>query len=167
MIFLIAALVLVGALSIFQLMLLLAVLRRLREHEARFERIAEGGALSGGYDPSVLVGRQVPELAHAASPGDAPRPVGFFSVGCDACHEQAPAFVASAATRGASAVVVGDTPEELVGLLDGVPAVTVGVRSEELAKAVDIQVFPTFLEVDGDGLIVWAGFEPAAVATTS
>lgn len=164
MTFLIAALVLVGALSIFQLVLLMAVLRRLREHEARFEQMARGGSLLGAYDPSVLVGREVSELGLTASPGGASRPVGFFSVDCQACHEQAPAFVAAAASRGAVAVVVGDTPDGLVALLEGIPTVTVGARSEELAKGLDIQVFPTFLEVDGDGLVVWAGTEPVPVA---
>lgn len=160
MAFVVVALVLLTALCLVLLVLVLAVLRRLREHESRFERLAASAGAMGGHDPAAdLVGRRVPELAEHT--GGSPRTVGFFSVGCEACHEQAPEFVASAAATGASAIVVGAPAEELAGLLEGVPTVVTGAESEKLMKAVDIKAFPTFLQVDGEGLIVRAAIAVA------
>ncbi|WP_328401884.1 hypothetical protein OHS70_28290 [Streptomyces sp. NBC_00390] len=160
MAFLVVALVLLTALCVFQLVLVLAVLRRLREHESRFEQLAKAAGPMGALDPvAELVGRRVPELAEHT--GGSPRTVGFFSVGCEACHEQAPEFVASAAATGASAIVVGTPADELAGLLEGVQTVVTGAEGERLMKAVDIKAFPTFLQVDGEGLIVRAGIAVA------
>jgi hypothetical protein len=159
MAFLVVALVLVTALCVFQLVLVLAVLRRLREHEDRFERLAKSAGPMDAYEPTELVGRRVPELAEHG--GGQPRTIGFFSVGCEACHEQAPDFVAAAAAGGASAIVVGSPADELTGLLQGVPTVVTGAEGDALMKAVDVKAFPTFLQVDEDGLIVRAAFAVA------
>ncbi|WOX25875.1 hypothetical protein [Streptomyces solicathayae] len=159
MAFLVVALVLVAALCVFQLVLVLAVLRRLREHETRFEQLARSRGPMDAYDPNELVGRRIPELA--AHTGGEPRTVGFFSVGCEACHEQAPEFVAAAGVGDASAIVVGAPADELTGLLGGVPVVVTGEEADGLMRAVDVKAFPTFLRVDGDGVIVRAGIAVA------
>ncbi|HEY9368661.1 hypothetical protein [Streptomyces sp.] len=159
MAYLVVALVLVAALCVFQLLLVFAVLRRLREHETRFEQLARAAGPMDEYDPNELVGRMVPELA--AHTGGTARTVGFFSVGCEACHEQAPDFVAVAAAGDASAIVVGTPADELTGLLRGVPTVVTGDEGDRLMKAVDIKAFPTFLQVDADGVILRAGIAVA------
>ncbi|MFD5557090.1 hypothetical protein ACFWIA_25025 [Streptomyces sp. NPDC127068] len=156
--FLVVALVLVAALCCFQLVLVLAVLRRLREHESRLEQLG-GAAGFSTYDGAELVGRRLPGFAGATD--GAPQLLGFFSVDCDACHEQAPGFAAAAAERNASAVVLGSPAREFAGLLADVPTVIVGAEGEALANAVDIQAFPTFVEVDADGVIVRASVDLA------
>ncbi|WP_418955693.1 hypothetical protein [Streptomyces tritici] len=159
MAYLVVALVLVAALCVFQLLVLFAVLRRLREHESRFERLARSAGPMDAYDPNELVGRRVPELAEHT--GGAPRTLGFFSVGCEACHEQAPAFVTAATAGDATAVVVGAHADELTGLLAGVPEIVTGEDGDRLMKAVDIRAFPTFLQVDAEGVILRAGIAVA------
>ncbi|MFD4830550.1 TlpA family protein disulfide reductase [Streptomyces uncialis] len=160
MAFLVVALVLLAGLCCLLLVLVLAVLRRLREHETRFERLSAGAVDEFAYyDGAELVGRRVPGFA--GHPDAAPRLVGFFSVGCGTCHEQAPPFIASASERDASAIVLGSPADEMTGLLEGVPRLIVGEEGDTLAKAVGIKVFPTFVEVDGDGVIVRAAVDMA------
>lgn len=159
MAYLVVALVLVTGLCCLLLVLVLAVLRRLREHETRFERLSAATDEFAHYDGAELVGRRIPGFA--GHPDTAPRLVGFFSVGCDTCHEQAPRFLASAAVRDTSAIVLGSPAEELTGLLGEVPRLITGEEGDTLAKAVGIKAFPTFVEVDGDGMIVRAAVDMA------
>ncbi|WP_128817203.1 hypothetical protein [Streptomyces sp. S063] len=153
MTFVVAALVLVGALCVFDLLLTFAVLRRLREHTAELERLA-GRPSFTPYDPGVLVGRALPESVAA----HAPELVAFFDAQCDTCHEHAPGFAARARGRTALAVVSGEgrraaelaahVADDAVVLRDDVAADVVG--------AVGIEAFPTFLAVGPDGVVVRA-----------
>ena len=157
---LIVAVVLVGALCVFDLLLTFAVLRRLREHTAELSRLAARPGFGGPqYDPGVLVGRTLPEPA--AGIGNQPQVVGIFDANCSACHEHAPQLVAEGTRHAVLAVVTGDGPgaDDLIGLLADVPTLT-GEDAGQVAKALDIQAFPTFLRVGKDGTIVKAQAGP-------
>ncbi|MFJ2023127.1 hypothetical protein ACIODW_04840 [Streptomyces sp. NPDC087897] len=150
MMFVVAALVLVGALCVFDLVLTFAVLRRLREHTAELERLA-GRPSFAPYDPGVLVGRALPGAVAA----QAPDLVAFFDAQCDTCHEHAPGFAARARGRAALAVVSGEgrRAEELAALVADDAVV---LRDEVAAGAVSalgIEAFPTFLAVGPDGVV--------------
>src|ERR1041384_1123039 len=109
MMFLTAAVVLVGILCALDLFLTFAVVRRLREHTTELERLA-GMALpgSGGSAPGVLVGRSLPEPA-AVGAGQS-RLVGFFDSNCSTCFEHAPEFAAVAGARTPGGVGHGSRP---------------------------------------------------------
>lgn len=153
--FLIAAVVLVGLLCLFDLLLTFAVLRRLRRHTAELERLAsEPRTLP--YDPSFLVGRTLPESATRAVPS--PRLVAFFDADCGACHEHAPAFAAQARPDTSLAFITGEgrQAQNLVDVVGGVSAVVVAEEAAAVAADLGIQAFPMFLLVDADGRIVRA-----------
>ncbi|WP_327353691.1 hypothetical protein [Streptomyces sp. NBC_01304] len=160
MIFLVVAVVLLAALCCFELLVLFAVLRRLREHEERFAVLGDHASAPEPYDYAELEGRAAPSLATLLS-GEAGL-VGFFDVNCDTCHDKAPAFTRLAPEQQAAcAIVAGSPPDELVGLLDGVRTVVTGPESDKLVKELGIQAFPTFLYVGPTGVVERAGFEPA------
>ncbi|MEQ4720978.1 hypothetical protein [Nonomuraea sp. B19D2] len=150
--FLIAAVVLVGMLCLFDLVLTLAVLRRLREHTAELQRLAGTSTTLMPYDPGVLVGRTLPQDMAG------PRLVGFFDVSCDTCHERAPQFAVEAKDQTALAVIAGDADEagDLIEVLGGVAGVVTGDDALRIVHALGIQAFPTFLRADQDGRIVAA-----------
>ncbi|MFI6505081.1 hypothetical protein [Nonomuraea typhae] len=156
---LIAAVVLVGVLCLFDLVLTFAVLRRLREHTAELARLS--GATPPPYDPAVLVGRSLP-----ADGTQWPGLVAFFHADCDACHVHAPAFAATARGLDAMAVVCGDGPkrDRLAEVCDGLPYVVTGERAAALEKAVGIEAFPAFLRVGADGAVVAAHLDLTALA---
>ncbi|MEV0228233.1 hypothetical protein [Nonomuraea sp. NPDC050786] len=149
--FLIAAVVLVGVLCLIDLVLTLAVVRRLREHTAELERLAGRPALMP-YDPGVLVGRTLPHDVAGA------RLVGFFDVGCDTCHERAPQFAVEAKDQTALAIVAGDAGAagDLIEMVGGVANVVTGDDALRIVHALGIEAFPTFLRADADGRIVAA-----------
>ncbi|MEU0572829.1 hypothetical protein ABZ297_46520 [Nonomuraea sp. NPDC005983] len=156
--FLIAAVVFVGLLCMFDLVLTLGVLRRLREHTAELERLA-GRSIMPSYDPGVLVGRALPEDVAG------PRLVAFFDVGCDTCHERAPQFAAAVGGQAALAVITGDAAKvgDLVEVVGGVSDVVTGEDADRIAHAVGVEAFPTFLRTGSDGRIVAADTEPVVL----
>ncbi|MEV1243278.1 hypothetical protein ACIBO2_33410 [Nonomuraea sp. NPDC050022] len=160
MAFLVAAVVFLALLCLFNLVLNLGVLRRLREHTAELERLA-GHAMLMPYDPGVLVGRTLPEAAAGA------RLVGFFDVGCSTCHERAPQFAEEAGKEPALAVITGDGAKvaDLVTVVGGVSSVITGDEAGSLAHALGVEAFPTFLRADQEGRVLAADTELAAMAT--
>jgi len=145
---LVAAVVLLGALCVFDLFLTFAVLRRLREHTAELAALA--GTRRPGPDVGALVGLRLPDpvLAHE------PRWVGVFDAHCSTCFEHAPAFAAEAAHTPLAAVVAGSGPKagELAALLTGIPVLT-GTAAAEVVSALEVPAFPTFLRVAPDGTV--------------
>ncbi|AWS43113.1 hypothetical protein [Streptosporangium sp. 'caverna'] len=168
MTFLIVAVVLVGALCMFNLLLTFAVLRRLREHTTELERLA-GQEQFAPYDPSVLVGRALPGAG--ADDADRPRLVAFFDVDCSTCHERAPQFVAAARDHAgaALAVITGDgrKVDDLAGLVGGVSKVVTAEGADSMVRALGIEAFPTFLRVGPDGTVVDAQTELEMLAGTA
>ncbi|GAA3654967.1 hypothetical protein GCM10022224_017550 [Nonomuraea antimicrobica] len=164
--FLIAAIVLVGALCLFDLVLTFAVLRRLREHSAELERLLnEPRTLP--YDPSFLIGRTLPGAATRAVPS--PRLVGFFDADCGTCHEHAPKFAAEARPGTALAFVTG-AGRQVQNLVDVVGEASAVVVAEEAAAVVadlGIRAFPLFLRLDAEGRIVRADLDVERLAETA
>jgi thiol-disulfide isomerase/thioredoxin len=149
--YLIAAVAVVAVACALDLVLTVAVLRRLRRQATTLAQ------LDGSDDAQVavreLVGRPVPEAAGSGHGDPRPRLIGFFSPGCPACHEQAPHFLRRArreAGRGvdALAVVCGEAGEaaELAAQLG--EAATVVTDGDDLAAALGVSLFPTFLVAD-------------------
>jgi hypothetical protein len=163
MTFLIAAVVLVGALCLFDLLLTFAVLRRLREHTAELERLAsEPRTLP--YDPSFLVGRALPGTALRAVPR--PRLVAFFDADCSSCHEHAPKFAAEARPGASVAIITGAgrQVQNLVDVVGEVSAVVVAEEADTVVADLGIQAFPMFLQVDAEGRIVRADMDTEHLA---
>jgi thiol-disulfide isomerase/thioredoxin len=169
------AVALVGALCLLNSVLLVAMLRRLKEHEDRL-LVGFGGRAPFDYDPSVLAGKPVPEVTAATADqqtlSSAATLVGFFSVGCRPCHQQAPSFAELAGSdpaTGAVAVVAGgDGPDrdELIGLL-GDAILVVGTSADDMAAAFGVVAFPTFVRTDGAGRIAAATLTVAGLGEPS
>lgn len=159
---LIAAVVLVGALCMFDLLLTFAVLRRLRHHTAELERLA-GRPRFTPYNPGVLTGRVLPGLP--TDDGGGSRLVAFFDVDCGTCHERAPQFAAAARTHPAVAVITGggQKVDDLVDVVGGVSIVVTADAADRMVRALGIEAFPTFLRVDPAGTIMAAQTELAAL----
>ncbi|MEV0160396.1 hypothetical protein [Nonomuraea fuscirosea] len=164
--YLIAAVVLVGALCLFDLLLTFAVLRRLREHTAELARLA-GEPRTLPYDPSFLIGRTLPGTA--ADTEARPRLVAFFDAGCDSCHEHAPVFAAAARPGTSLAFVTGADPL-LRGLVDAIgdaaPVIS-GDDADAVVAELGIQAFPLFLRLDADGRIIQAELALERLAETA
>ncbi|MFC5834835.1 hypothetical protein [Nonomuraea insulae] len=164
--FLIAAVVLVGVLCLFDLLLTFAVLRRLREHAAELERLA-GEPRTLPYDPSFLIGRTLPGTAANTEPR--PRLVAFFDAGCDTCHEHAPVFAAAARPGTSLAFITGAGPQlrSLVDAVGGAATVVSGEDADAIVAELGIQAFPMFLRLDADGRITQADMDLERLAETA
>jgi len=161
MAFLVAAVVLVGALCALDLILTVGVIRRLREHS---DLIADIGGL--GDAPVMAVGEEIPgfsastvngtELSHKSLTEETL--VAFFSPTCEPCKKKMPSFVeyARAAERRGGrvvAAVVGDTElaEAFVSELAPVADVVVEENTEGgISAAFKVSAFPTLLRVAPD-----------------
>lgn len=170
-----AAVVLVGALCLFNLLLCLGVVRRLREHTELLQRLA--GASS---DVAVAVGATVGAFAATTTAGrlvtrdslDRPTLVGFFTPGCPPCQEQVPLFVAYGARFDGAvlAVAVGEPDEtrELVRRLAGTMEVVVEPAGGPVANAFGVTGFPALCVLDPTGQVLASGTAtgelPATVA---
>ncbi|GAB3425399.1 hypothetical protein [Flindersiella endophytica] len=157
----IAAIVLVGALCLLNLLLTFGVLRRLREHSEALNANAE--ALS--VELLRFVGNPMPEGIPQS-----PRLVGFFKAGCGSCVIEARQFANQSKRTDALAVVIGsghDT-EPLLELLRDVPTIT-DPDASALVKSAEVMVMPSFLRIDADGVVrsaeatVGAVLEPSKV----
>jgi hypothetical protein len=159
--YLVFAVVLACALGTLNLLLTLAVVRRLREHSellANHPAGNEPGIIEPGQTPGAFVttdtdGRPVrrDDLAGEVL-------VAFFSQGCRACTDALPRFVTSAAAfpggRGqVLAVVSGELPwgTELAGKLAGVARVVLEEGDGDLATAFRVRAFPSWCLLDATG----------------
>ncbi|MFF1418687.1 redoxin domain-containing protein [Streptomyces sp. NPDC058280] len=167
MVFLIAAVVLVGLVALADLILTLGVVKRLREH-------TEMLAGAGGMPVTIAVGEKVGDFTAVTIDGetvnsDRVEPdslVAFFSPTCQPCKEKLPKFVAHARTLPGGrdqvlAVVVGgiDEASEFTTQLSPVARVLVEDREGPLHTAFQTAAYPTLLRVsahDDGGLMVAA-----------
>jgi thiol-disulfide isomerase/thioredoxin len=170
--YLVAAVVAVGLLGLVNLMLLTAVLRRLRtqasdHHPSPFEQ------------PMARVGTRVDDFAVSTVDGTAwsresltgDTLVGFFSPGCPACEDLLPEFVAYAERfpGGADQVVavVEALPEDAgryVSRLSPVARVVTDPPSRAVvAPAFAVRAFPGVVMVDATGLITAGGSDIGAL----
>jgi thiol-disulfide isomerase/thioredoxin len=176
MLYLSAAVVVVGVLCALDLLLTYGVIRRLREHaELLAQRpggfpdlIAGAGATVDGFTATTIDGDEV--VAEDLEPGTL---VGFFAPGCVACVEQLPRFVDAAAAHPGGqarvlAVVVGaeEDAEEQVAALSPKARVVVAEHGSQIEKAFAVQGYPAFALV-GDARVVKVsgGLDAVAAAT--
>lgn len=157
----IAAIVLVGALCVLNLLLTFGVLRRLREHGEALHANAEAFSV----ELVRFVGKPMPE-----SIPQSPQLVGFFKAGCGACVIEARQFAKESRRTKALAVVIGSGHDvgPLLELLSDVPTIS-DPDASELVKSADVAVMPSFLRMDADGVVrsaeatVGAVLEPSKV----
>ncbi|WP_051366707.1 TlpA family protein disulfide reductase [Hamadaea tsunoensis] len=168
-----AATVFTVALTLVNLLLLLGVIRRLREPSA-------AGPVSGALVMARAGSRPATVTAYAVdgtvvSHDDlAGKLLGFFTPGCPACVERLPEFLARARRRSPDqvvAVLVGE-PEELtdmVGRLRGIAQVVVEPPQGPVAEAFEVQGFPAVALLDAAGTVAFSstdfrGFPAEAAA---
>ncbi|WP_235921644.1 TlpA family protein disulfide reductase [Lentzea tibetensis] len=157
----VAGVVLAVVLSLVNILLLFAVLRRLREYGAKLAAVPSAAQSMFERD-NELNGQQIPEFTASTVDGRtitrddlAGRRVlvGFFAPGCKPCHEHAPEFANMDVP--AYAFVSGDGPQadELTRLLSGSTAVVVGEAMSGLENLLGVKSFPTFLAIDETGTV--------------
>ncbi|MFB7499269.1 TlpA disulfide reductase family protein [Streptomyces sp. NPDC056161] len=162
MIYLIAAVAFAGTLGALNLVLLLGVIRRLREHT---DLLAQG-ATGGRELPVIAVGERV-GAATAVTEGGAEistarladgTVVAFFAPDCGPCREKVPAFAQFARRvpggRDRVLAVVVDTVGDgslFVDALGGVAQVVVETPDGPLSDAFQVRAFPTVLRVARQG----------------
>jgi len=165
---LLVAVLLLTALTLFNLVVVLGVVRRLRAYENRLGDMAEPPPVS-----SATVGEPVPDFTVSTVDGKVvdrasltgQTLVGFFSPDCPACHERLGDFRAVALRHPGDvlAVVVDDggdaTP--LVGALSGTSGVAVVVEDPEgpVVRAFGVRGFPAFVLVRDGGVVESVGYQ--------
>ncbi|GAA2353333.1 hypothetical protein [Dactylosporangium salmoneum] len=168
--YVIAVLVLIGALALLNLALTYGVIRRLREHT----ELLSGGAAEA---PWPAPGKEIGAFAATTTAGRDLRTadladglqVGFFRTGCAPCQERMPQFAARAEAAGDPerflAVLAGD-PRELAGeiaRLAPVAQVVLAERDSGVVKAFAVTAFPTLVLVGPGAKVASAGYEMASL----
>ncbi|MEU5878706.1 hypothetical protein [Spirillospora sp. NPDC047279] len=166
--YLTAAVVLVGALCLVDLVLSLGVVRRLRAHTALIEHVL---TRETDRTPIRRAGERVDAFSAATSGGGrvtretlsksaAGVLVGFFSPDCATCRERLPEFVRDASRwEETIAVVVGEEAEarDLAAAFELHAAARVVLEDPKDAPMTDafgVRAFPSVCVVDGTGLLL-------------
>ncbi|MBG0821548.1 redoxin domain-containing protein [Planomonospora sp. ID91781] len=159
--YLTAAVVLVGLLCSANTVLLLGVVRRLREHENRLPPPAE---------PSLglpALGSALPSFASVTTAGEPvtsanlplPAVVAFFDVACEPCRDKAPRFARELSDHpglNALAVVIGEAGA-MSATLEAACRVVVEPSDGTLVRAFGVRGFPAMCLLDERGVVVQAG----------
>ncbi|WP_370965634.1 TlpA family protein disulfide reductase [Amycolatopsis sp. cg9] len=170
---LITADIVLGVLGVVNLVLLLGVVRRLREHAKAIEAASAGG----GAAPEVMIAPGTAPGAFTTSttdgvtvsgeglPGSAL--IGFFTPHCGACTEQLPRFLerAEAEPGGRAAVlavVIGTDLDEdtraMARSFEPVAHTVIEPPDGPVASAFGVRGFPAVCVLDDDGRIASRGF---------
>ncbi|MFI6485737.1 TlpA family protein disulfide reductase [Nonomuraea sp. NPDC050663] len=166
------AVVVVGALGGLNLLLMLAVLRRLREYDEKWARagmdnlaehrlVPPPGTRIADFTATTLDGDEIALRDSAGVSGvGGPLLVGFFSIGCPACHEELPRFVEYAGTapggREQNLIVISGSAAEATGIIEVVsPMARVVVEPTDgpLMTAFNVQGWPAFVVLQRDGTV--------------
>ncbi|MEU0569600.1 hypothetical protein ABZ297_30070 [Nonomuraea sp. NPDC005983] len=156
--YLTAAVVIIGLLCVFNLLLTLALIRRMRQTGA-------GTAPSAGPPMALSAGSPVGEFTAETVNGETISHdtvtglVGFFSAGCEPCHKLLPRFAEHARTLGREnvlAVVAGDDPEAVTAL-EPVARVIVEDYDGPVAGAFQNTWTPALYLLGSDHRVVAAG----------
>ncbi|MEV4019591.1 hypothetical protein AB0J35_54830 [Nonomuraea angiospora] len=165
--YLIAVVALLGALCLVNLLLMLGLVRRLREHtkllDALYEMVGMMGAPGAGAG-GPAVGDVVGEFAATTVEGNRVTRdllpdgtvVAFLSPDCQGCREQIPQLASWAAGQDPARVLVvvdsrsGD-PAQVVTALAPVAQVIVDDATKPLADTFGVHVFPTLLQLAAGG----------------
>ncbi|MEH1166997.1 TlpA disulfide reductase family protein [Micromonospora sp. CPCC 205539] len=168
MLYLTAAVVILTLLTLFNLMLMLGVVRRLRDHTGRFAEMTR----SVMPDVPVLArGRAVPAFSAATRDGgqftteslDGDTLVGFFSPSCAPCQALAPRFAEYAERFPGGrdrvlAVVAEDAdPAVYVKMFAPVARIVVEEPGGPVATAFEVSGFPALCLIAADGTVAVSG----------
>ena len=164
------AVTLFGALSLFNLLLMLGLARRLRQGSAEPAHAAApfpAGTVTstGGSSKAPALSPGTP-LPHAAELGHEGRPllVGLFSSTCKACPEHLPRFREFAeAFPGDAVAVLNGEPAALksyvAALGPGIRTVTDTTADGLISDAVELRAWPSFIIADAAGGVRTTGLD--------
>ncbi|MFY1691400.1 TlpA disulfide reductase family protein [Plantactinospora sp. WMMB782] len=165
--YLVTAVVLACALGTLNLLLTLAVVRRLREHTellANHASHADNGIIEAGQTPGDFVAADTDDRPVRRGDLSGDVLVTFFSPNCPACTDALPRFATQAAEFPGGrdqvlAVVTGDGPEvsEMAGRLTGVARVVLDGVDGGLAAAFQARAFPCWCLLDSTGTVRRSG----------
>lgn len=171
--YLIAAVVLVGVLCLLDLLLTVAVIRRLREHAGRLDRLGTGampepgiapGTVAPAFETTATDGRSVTQNDLGAGV------LAFVSVSCEACEEQMPRFeryVAEAGLPSSKVLVVvvdrQEPPAEYVAGLETYATVVVENHEGTVGAPWRALAFPMFYSVDEHLTVRTTSFDVAGL----
>lgn len=160
--YLIAAVVLVGAIAVLNLLLTMAVIRRLRRNEANMPGMPM-------MDTGPAAGSPLPEFAASSTAGDdvsnesfmgSAGIAAFFSTTCSACKPAIPQLVdhiekAGFTPQQALVVIAGEGDEraEFTAMFDGKATVITEGELDKVATAFSISAFPSFVHFDESGVV--------------
>lgn len=160
-----AAVVVALVVTVANLLLMLGVIRKLRE----YDRVLAGTAPVRNPDPTVPVGSVVPAVSASTVDGGVassvhaagPQLIGFFSPGCKPCADLIPGFTRHLAATGLAglAVVVADAGDnaEHVAALAGHVDIVVEPTGGALSTALEVTSFPALCLVAPDGTVLGSG----------
>ncbi|MFG2129552.1 peroxiredoxin family protein [Streptomyces sp. NPDC048751] len=170
--FLVAAVVLLGALTVLNLFLTMAVMRRLKQKDS-------GPAPDGSDIPDLPIGSRIPDFRAESTSGTvvatgdllgSESVFAFFDTGCAVCKTTIPKLIDHADAHGLKAdqviAVVGGR-ESAAAYVDGLEGAATVILEDSLgpvASAFSIPGFPAFVVVDGDGRVVRAGTQSSLTA---
>jgi hypothetical protein len=168
---LVAAVLVLTVVTLLNITLLLAVIRRLREHEGRLATMAQGAAAPAEPQIMAPIGHRIAEFTAESVDGReldrtalvTPALVGFFSPSCSSCHERVPDFRKAADDHDGSSLAVvvrdGADPAPLLADLDGAATVVLEEPDGPVATAFGVRAFPAFALVGADGTLRARGYE--------
>ncbi|RSN62046.1 hypothetical protein [Actinomadura sp. WAC 06369] len=158
--YLVAGVVFVGLLSVFDLVLILAVVRRLREHPAAPPvPFTPPGTPLGAFTATALDGTAVSRAFFTE-----PTIVGLFSTTCPSCRERLPEFADRVRGARVLAVVEADgDAEPYAGTLSPLATVVVEPPHGPVGAAFGRPAFPGFYVVGPDAVVTAAALEPSGL----
>ncbi|WP_214319900.1 TlpA family protein disulfide reductase [Nonomuraea sediminis] len=171
--YVIAAVIVIGLLCVVDLVLTLAVIRRLREHTQRLAEVGpmrsplvQPGTTLGDFSATTVDGETVSRAFFSG-----PSVVAVFSTECASCHERLPEFtsyLADARPERVLAVVTGDA-EEARRFTSELTSATVVVEpmGGPVSRALQVSRFPSFYLVDGDAVVMAADTAPGSLPAVS
>jgi peroxiredoxin len=178
MAYLAAAVVLVGALGFLNLLLSLAIIRRLRQQGQHSQHTVGAAAVQA---PTLPTGTLAPEFSAVTTTGVARTRdslagqrsvIAFFAASCDSCRTQLDDFADYARRFPGGpgqvlAVVSGDPGlgADIVRKLDGPASIVLEPDDSPTATAFSVWGFPTFYALDEDGMILAAGMRASKLQT--
>lgn len=174
-----AAVAVVGALCLLDLLLMFGVIRRLREHSGLLARVSGQGdpmppvtGLAGGDSPAVFSATTTTgALVTETSPL---RIAAFFSSSCPACPDKVPGFTGKLTSYGISrdavlAVVQHDSgplPPFLDQLAE-VCQVHVESNGGPVGEAFQVRGYPAFCVLNGHGTVLASSEDPSVLAVAA
>jgi hypothetical protein len=166
MAYLVVAVVVLGAVSVFQLVLTMGIVRRLRAQDAQLARLGEHDTGGATVDVGGRVGVfevTATDGSTVSRAGDGHRVTAFFSPDCKACTDQLAEFARFAAGFAGEVVAVIVADDVAQGLayqekLAGAARIVMEPTGGAVAAAFAVKGFPAMAVTDADGLVLVNGY---------